>query len=116
MLVMSLACLRCVRVLAAPRLTRRLTVDVISMKQKYFAIRQGRKTGVFHGVWSQFEPYVKGFSGAKYKSFQNKSEAEEYMNDAPAASNAQQQGVGVSSEPCGISHGCIHTISDAMQR
>ena len=40
------------------------------MAKKYYAVRSGRKTGVFLS-WAECEEQVKGFSGAEYKSFTN---------------------------------------------
>ena len=44
-------------------------------KMKYYAVMKGRQTGVFTS-WSRCEAQVKGFSGAIYKSFSTKAEAE----------------------------------------
>ncbi len=45
---------------------------------KYYAIKIGKKTGIF-STWKECKEYVDGFSGAEYKSFTRKSEAEEYL-------------------------------------
>ncbi|NJL22894.1 MAG: ribonuclease H [Leptolyngbyaceae cyanobacterium SM1_3_5] len=44
-------------------------------KMKYYAVMKGRQTGIFTS-WSKCEAQVKGFSGAIYKSFSTKAEAE----------------------------------------
>ncbi len=44
-------------------------------KAKYYAVIKGRQTGIFTS-WSQCEKQVKGFSGAIYKSFNTREEAE----------------------------------------
>lgn len=44
-------------------------------KVKYYAVIKGRRTGIFTS-WSQCEQQVKGFSGAIYKSFSTRGEAE----------------------------------------
>lgn len=44
-------------------------------KAKYYAVIKGRQTGIFT-TWSKCEQQVKGFSGAVFKSFSTRSEAE----------------------------------------
>lgn len=48
-------------------------------KQKYYAVRVGRKTGVFTS-WKECEEYVLGFDGARYKSFPTFEEADAFVN------------------------------------
>lgn len=43
---------------------------------KYYVVWAGRATGVF-GTWAACEEQVKGFEGAKYKSFPNRESAEQ---------------------------------------
>lgn len=47
---------------------------------KYYAVKKGNKAGVFDN-WTDCSAAVKGFSGAEYKSFATKEEAEAYIND-----------------------------------
>lgn len=47
----------------------------MSKAKKYYAVRVGRQTGVFDN-WADCEAQVKGFKGAKFKSFASKSMAE----------------------------------------
>ena len=51
------------------------------MASKFYAVRKGRKTGVFL-TWAECQTNVKGFSGAEYKSFPTKEAAEAYVNGA----------------------------------
>lgn len=44
-------------------------------KAKYYAVIKGRQTGIFTS-WSKCEEQVKGFSGAVFKSFSTRGEAE----------------------------------------
>ena len=37
-------------------------------KKKFYAVRNGRKTGIFL-TWEECEQQVKGFKDAEYKSF-----------------------------------------------
>lgn len=58
--------------------------------KKYYAVLKGRKTGVFT-TWEECEEQVNGFSGALYKSFKTRGEAE-------AALGLQEQGLLFASE------------------
>ena len=49
-------------------------------KQKYYAVKKGNVTGVFES-WAECELACKGYSGADYKSFFKKEEAEAYLNN-----------------------------------
>jgi len=49
-------------------------------KKKFYAIAVGRQTGVFTD-WASAEKQVKGFAGAKYKSFPSEQEARSWMDD-----------------------------------
>ncbi len=52
-------------------------------KKKYYAVRKGKETGLFE-TWDECRAQVDGFSGAEYKSFSSKEEADEYLGDACA--------------------------------
>lgn len=56
-----------------------LTGVVINVAKKYYAVKQGKKTGIFTN-WDECKQNVHGYPGAKYKSFTNKIEAENYLN------------------------------------
>lgn len=45
---------------------------------KYYAVNHGRERGIFD-TWAEAEKQVKGFSGAKFKSFSSYEEAESYL-------------------------------------
>lgn len=45
---------------------------------KYYVVRKGLAPGIYT-TWSECEKQVKGFSGAEYKSFGSKSDAENYL-------------------------------------
>lgn len=49
------------------------------MADKYYAVREGRKTGIFTN-WNEAKKYVTGYSNAKYKSFTSIQDAEAFMN------------------------------------
>ena len=45
---------------------------------KVYAVKQGRQTGIFD-TWAQCQEQIKGFSGAVYKSFTSREDAEKYL-------------------------------------
>lgn len=47
---------------------------------KYYAVRKGYENGIFDN-WDECKKNVKGFSGAEYKSFNNKNDAMDYLNN-----------------------------------
>ena len=55
---------------------------------KYYAVRKGRQTGIFT-TWDAAEKQVKGYPGAKYKSFKVKSEAEQFLNGQLSSTSHQ---------------------------
>lgn len=50
-------------------------------KKKYYAVRVGRKTGIFEN-WDECKSYVTGFPGATFKGFATLQEAEDFMSGA----------------------------------
>lgn len=48
-------------------------------KGGFYAVRTGRKTGVFR-TWKECESYVKGFPGARYKKFSTEDEAKSFVS------------------------------------
>ncbi len=53
------------------------------MAKKYYAVRKGRKTGIFTS-WQECRAQVMGFAGASYKGFEKLSEAEAFMSGVNA--------------------------------
>jgi len=49
-------------------------------KKKFYAVAAGRECGIFTD-WVIAEKQVKGFPGARFKSFLNKADAEKWMED-----------------------------------
>ena len=45
---------------------------------KYYAVKNGREIGIYTD-WESCRAQVEGFSGAEYKSFSKKSDAEDYL-------------------------------------
>ncbi len=52
-------------------------------KKKFYAVRQGRKTGMFL-TWDECKKQVMGYPGAIYKSFGTEAEAKEYLGISAA--------------------------------
>lgn len=48
------------------------------MKHKYYAVRQGRQIGIFSS-WQECQRQIIKYSGAEYKSFRTKEEADAYL-------------------------------------
>ncbi|MGB3212862.1 MAG: ribonuclease HI [Desulforhopalus sp.] len=49
-------------------------------QKKYYAVAEGRSCGIFTD-WATAEQQVKGFAGAKYKSFPSRTEAETWLEN-----------------------------------
>lgn len=49
-------------------------------KKKFFAVRNGRKTGIFDN-WTDTQQSVSGYSNAQFKGFQTESEALDYLEN-----------------------------------
>lgn len=47
---------------------------------KYYAVKVGRKKGIYN-TWDECRKQVYGFSGAKYKSYENLNDAKKYLED-----------------------------------
>lgn len=50
------------------------------MEEKYYAVRVGRKPGIYR-TWDECKRAVVGFPGAKYKSFKTEKEAKDFMHE-----------------------------------
>ena len=60
------------------------------MAKKVYAIKEGLNSktnekieNIIVDTWAECLKYVKGVKGAKYKSFEDRNEAEKFLNDAP---------------------------------
>ena len=49
-------------------------------KQKFYAVKKGKKPGIYVS-WEACKASVDGFSGAQYKSFASRKEAEAYLKE-----------------------------------
>lgn len=53
-------------------------------KSNFYAVKVGRQPGIYK-TWDECKEQVSGFSGALYKGFQTKKEAEEFLSGKPIA-------------------------------
>ena len=58
------------------------------MSKKYYAVREGRKPGIYRS-WDQAKAQVSGLSNAAYRSFTTLQEAEQFINVSNGASQAK---------------------------
>ena len=49
-------------------------------QKKYYAVQKGRDIGIFEN-WNECQKSISGFPGNKFKSFNTKKEAEEYLKE-----------------------------------
>ncbi len=71
---------------------------VVRAKKKYYVVWRGRRPGVY-AAWSQCAAQVEGFSGASYKSFPTRDEAERAFEHGPGAVAAGESRKGTSAKP-----------------
>ncbi len=92
-------------------------------KKKFYAVRQGRKTGMFL-TWDDCKKQVMGYPGAIYKSFGTEAEAKEYLGisstgaagrDASRANDAAGSGISGSAGTNVGNAGTKNTDSDEVE-
>lgn len=49
------------------------------MPKKYYAVKKGKKRGIYE-TWAECQEQVSGYSGAVFKSFKTKTEAESFLS------------------------------------
>ncbi|MCG8553251.1 MAG: ribonuclease HI [Desulfobacterales bacterium] len=57
------------------------------LPMKFYAVAKGRKTGIFNS-WPEAERQVKGFAGARFKSFKTKQEALSFLKNPSCTKRA----------------------------
>ncbi|MBE7015362.1 MAG: RNase H [Ruminococcaceae bacterium] len=85
---------------------------------KYYAVRNGRKIGIFE-TWDQCKAQVDGFSGAEYKSFTKKEDAQNYLTGedtvtSPSGTVAYVDG-SYNIETCEFSYGAVIFTGEEMK-
>lgn len=73
------------------------------MASKFYAVRKGKKTGIFM-TWDECKSYVSGYSGAEYKSFASRADAENYMNIGNGASGEKEENASASNLPEAVAY------------
>lgn len=68
-------------------------------KKKFYAVKQGRKTGMFL-TWDDCKKQVMGYPGAIYKSFGTEAEAKEYLGIGGAVAGESSLDSGISGAEC----------------
>lgn len=61
-------------------------------KSNFYAIKIGKQPGIYKS-WDECKSYVEGFSGALYKGFQTRHEAEDYLSGKHSAVNSIKNGI-----------------------
>ena len=62
----------------------------VSLAKKVYAVRVGRSTGLFR-AWESCQKQVKGYPGARYKSFATEREANAWLQAESTATEVPQQ-------------------------
>ena len=86
-------------------------------KKKFYAVRQGRKTGMFL-TWDECKKQVMGYPGAIYKSFGTEAEAKEYLGISGCDKCGQGAGENESGVEKTVTTGSVQmekTNSDAVE-
>lgn len=78
------------------------------MAAKYYAVRKGIKPGIYRD-WGTCKAMVNGFSGAEYKSFPTKEEAEHYMG---IGAGTAQPGAGSSAKEASVAEPLPYAFVD----
>lgn len=60
------------------------------MAKKFYAVKAGRKTGIFE-TWAECQAQTTGYKGASFKSFPTMDEAVAYMNGASSLAAAEAE-------------------------
>lgn len=60
------------------RLCMSTLVSYVTIMAKFYAVKSGRQPGIYH-TWNDCERQVKGFQGARYKSFKTLEDAQKFI-------------------------------------
>ncbi len=80
-------------------------------KKKFYAVKQGRKTGMFL-TWDDCKKQVMGYPGAIYKSFGTEAEAKEYLGISAADARESSHSEGSIQEENSDSEGAVEIYVD----
>lgn len=75
--------------------------------KKYYAVRKGLVPGIYTS-WGECQQNINGFSGAEYKSFSVKEEAEAFLNNTEFNNEDTTKRIYSSSEAIAYVDGCFN--------
>lgn len=83
--------------------------------KKFYAVRKGHSVGIFES-WEECKAAVEGFSGAEYKGFPNREEAEGYLEQVGIVTSKQVKNGNVTenAEPTSNEIGNLGSAGDAQ--
>ncbi len=89
----------------------------MNLAQKYYAVRRGRKPGVYR-TWAETQAQVTGYSGAQYKSFTSASAADAFMQGqaTPSAPKTHSKSTGAAIKAPQSSSATITVYTDGGSR
>lgn len=73
-------------------------------KKKYYAVKKGRKPGIYQ-TWSDTQKQVNGFSGAQFKSFANKKEAQSFIKPSDSTNTNKNSEIVIYTDGGSRNHG-----------
>ena len=75
--------------------------------KKYYAVRKGLVPGIYTS-WGECQQNINGFSGAEYKGFSTKEEAEAFLNNKYSSNEDTTKRIYSSSEAVAYVDGCFN--------
>lgn len=84
------------------------------MAKKFYAVKRGRKTGLFT-VWAECAAQVKGFQGAVYKGFMTEEEARAWLGGADARTEQPRAAAEMAAPSAPDADYIIHTDGSCLR-
>ena len=84
------------------------------MAKKFYAVKRGRKTGLFT-VWAECAAQVKGFQGAVYKGFMTEEEARAWLGGADARTEQTRAAAEMAAPSAPDADYIIHTDGSCLR-
>ena len=84
------------------------------MAKKFYAVKRGRKTGLFT-VWAECAAQVKGFQGAVYKGFMTEEEARAWLGGADARTEQPRAAATITEPSAPDADYIIHTDGSCLR-
>ena len=83
----------------------------MAKEKKYYAVRKGLVPGIYTS-WGECQQNINGFSGAEYKGFSTKDEAEAFLNNTDLSEVDTIKRIYSSSEAVAYVDGCFNTSTN----